>query len=104
MTETVLKGFIKQGIEPQVIVEEAIPSKGKPAQKSLGSTTVFIVNICLWEKTSTIEASRGGPREWRDFNKLVKWLKSLGIHDYKVRLFAPEDLINQTLALSNTGE
>jgi hypothetical protein len=91
MTENVLKELIAQGLSPQVIVEEAIPSKGKPARKAPGSITIFIVNIHLEGKESVVEASRGGPREWSDFNKLVKWLKGLGIHNYKVNLSDPEE-------------
>ena len=104
MTETVLKELISQGVEPQVTVEEAIPSKGKPAQKALGSTTVFIVKIRLRDKESVIESSRGTQREWSDFNTLVKWFKAMGIHDYKATLSDPEELVQQTLAFNNNGK
>ena len=104
MTVNVLKELINQGIKPVMRVEEVIPSKGKPAQKAPGSTTVFIIKISIGDNESILEASRGGPREWSDFNKLVKCLKSMGIHDYKVSLSNPEELIQQTLALSNNGK
>ncbi len=104
MTVTVLKELISQGLDPQAIIDEVIPSKGKPAQKTPGSTTVYIVKIRLRDKESVVESSRGTPREWSDFNTLVKWFKSMGIHDYRGTLSNPEQLLQQTLAFNSNGK
>ncbi len=104
MTVNVLKEMMNQGIKPVMRVEEVIPSKGKPAQKAPGSTTVFIIKVSIDGNESDLESSRGGPREWSDLNKLVKWLKSMGIHDYNGSLSNAEELVQQTLALSNNGK
>ncbi len=101
MTETVFKEVVKQGIHVQVFIQEALPIKGKPAQKKPGSRTVYIVKIALGEKEVLLESSRGGPREWASLDKLAKWLKSFGIGDYTVRHENTQALLQQQFTFQN---
>lgn len=84
----------------QVIIQEALPAKGKPAQKNPGTRTVYIVRIALCEKELLLESSRGGPREWASLDKLAKWLKSYGVDDYTVRHENTQMLLQQQFTFS----
>ena len=103
MKETVLKELIKEGVHLKIFIQEALPSKGKPAQKNLGSKTIYIVKISLGEKESRLESARGGPREWASLDKLAKWLKGHGVVDYTIRLADTQELLQQNLAFVGGG-
>lgn len=104
MKESVFKEFVLQGIHMQVLIQEALPIKGKPAQKNPGSKTVYIVKIALEGKESLLESARGGPREWASLDKLAKWLKSLGIRNYTITHANIHMLLQQNLNFFNTTD
>jgi len=84
MKENAFKEIIQHGIIPSIVAQEAIPRKGKPAQKPPGSKTVYILIIRLGDKESILEAARGGPREWSSLDKLDQWLKANGISSFSI--------------------
>jgi hypothetical protein len=64
MQESVFRELLKQNSISDIHVLETIPSKGKPAQRKEGSTTVWIVKFFYGDGMfSILEAARGGPRE-----------------------------------------
>lgn len=98
MNESAFKGILQQGIITHIEVAEALPSKGKPAQKELGSTTVWIVKIHLGGKELILESTRGGPREWASLDSLDKWLKGHGVINYSINHGSNSDaLLQQSL-------
>jgi len=103
MNESVLKEFVQQGIHMQVLIQEAFPIKGKPAQKNLGSKTVYIVKIVLGGKGTLLESARGGPREWASLDKLAKWLKLFGIRNYTITHADSQVLLQQSLFLNGAN-
>jgi hypothetical protein len=104
MKESVFKELIREGVHLKVIIQESLPSKGKPAQKNLGSKTIYIVKIMLREKETPLESARGGPREWASLDKLAKWLKTYGIVNYVIRHANAQQLLQQSIVfVSNVG-
>ena len=101
MKESGLKEFIKEGVHLKVFIQEALPIKGKPSQKSPGSKTVYIVRISLGEKEVILESTRGGPREWASLDKLSKWLKKYGIVNYTIRHTDTHKLLQQSLTFNS---
>jgi uncharacterized protein (DUF342 family) len=101
MKESGLKEFIKEGVQLKVFIQEALPIKGKPSQKSPGSKTVYIVKISLGEKEVILESTRGGPREWASLDKLSKWLKKYGIINYTIRHADTHNLLQQSLTFNS---
>ena len=105
MYENVLKAFLKQGLISEILVCETFPSKGKPAKKDLGTTTVWIIK-CKFDNNqmSILEAARGGPREWASLDNLNNWLKECGVTNYTINhIINPQELLQQRLAFVDKG-
>jgi len=86
MVENVFKVLLGQKLVTAVQLEEAIPSKGKPAKKRGPLSTIWVVRFVVNNKqVEILESMRGGPREWASLDKLNKWLRSNGIPKYEVK-------------------
>jgi len=89
MVESVFIEMLQKGIVNQVMVNESLPSKGKPAKKIPGTSTVWTVRIGLNNgEIVMLESARGGNREWASLDNLTKWLRSLGVSQYSVVLLS----------------
>lgn len=100
MIESVFIEMLQNGIVNDVTIVETLPSKGKPAKKSPGTTTVWTVKIVLNnDEVVTLESARGGNREWASLDNLTKWLRTIGISKYSVLLFSKiEDALQEKMA------
>ncbi len=96
MIESVFKDFLQQNSITDIHVLEAFPSKGKPAQKQVGSTTVWIIKYFYGDNQSSfLEAARGGPREWASLDSLSNWLRACGGEKFQVNYLSENDRIPQ---------
>jgi hypothetical protein len=85
MTESVFRMMLEQKLITAVHLEEAVPSKGKPAKRQEPFTSIWIVRIVLGNgQDGILESARGGAREWASLDKLNRWLRGLGIEKYDV--------------------
>lgn len=92
MIENVFKVLIEQQIIKNVQVQEVLPTKGKPAKKEFGASTVWIIKLNINEnQVDVFEAARGGPREWASLDNLSKWLKNHGIEEYHVNFLSQDE-------------
>jgi hypothetical protein len=100
MVESVFMDMLRKGIITNVVIEETLPRKGKPALKKVGATAVWIVRIILNNaEVLTLESARGGPREWASLDSLNKWLRSCDVSKYTINLSSrPGELLQQNLA------
>lgn len=100
MIESVFRDMVKNRLIKDLLIEETLPRKGKPALKETGTTTVWVVNVLLSDDTSfLLESARGGAREWASLSNLDKWLKACGVLRYTVK-HAPRQALQQTLAFN----
>lgn len=104
MLESVFKGLIHQKLITDIHVIEALPSKGKPAKKEVGSKSVWIVKSLYGDNQSElVEAARGGPREWASLDNLSNWLRACGVKEFQVIYAAAYDrLPQQSFEFANT--
>ena len=92
MIESVFKVLLEQQLIRDVQVQEVLPTKGKPAKKEGGSSTVWIVKLGINDNQAEIlEAARGGPREWASLDNLTRWLKTHGIEEFRVNFSTSND-------------
>ncbi len=104
MQESVFKELLHQDLITDIHVTEALPNKGKPAQKTAGSTTVWTIKFYYGDsQSSLLEAVRGGPREWASLDSLSNFLRACGVERYQVH-FSPERdrLPQQSFEFANT--
>ncbi len=103
MVESAFRELLSENSITDITVEEAFPSKGKPAKKRVGgnaSNTVWIVKIRLGEdKVFLLESARGGAREWASLDNLNKWLTSHGVPKYLVSISSPANPLQYDLEL-----
>lgn len=96
MIESVFKDLLKQTLITDIYVLETLPSKGKPAQKKTGSTTVWIIKFIYGDnQSSLLEAARGGPREWASLDNLSNWMRACGVKKYQVSFSYEYDRLPQ---------
>ncbi len=96
MQESVFKNFIQQNLITDIQVLETLPSKGKPAQKKISSTTVWIIKFFYGDnKVSVLESDRGGPREWASLDKLIRWLRACGVKKCEINFSLEYDKLPQ---------
>ena len=92
MVESVFKVLLEQHLIRDVRVQEVLPTKGKPAKKELGTSTVWIIKLDINEnQVDVLEAARGGPREWACLDNLSKWLKNHRIEEYRVNFLSQDE-------------
>lgn len=92
MIESVFRVLLDQQLIREILVQEVIPTKGKPAKKEGGSSTVWIVRFGINnDQIAILEAARGGPREWASLDSLTRWLKIHEIEEYRVNFLTPDD-------------
>lgn len=92
MIESVFKVLLEQQLIRDVQVREVLPTKGKPAKKEGGSSTVWIVKFGINDdQVAILEAVRGGAREWASLDNLTRWLKTHGVEEYRVNFLTPDD-------------
>ena len=85
MKESVFRMMLDQKLVTAVHLEEAVPSKGKPAKRLEPFTSIWIVRIVMGNgQDGVLESARGGAREWASLDKLNRWLRGLGIDKYDV--------------------
>ncbi len=104
MLESVFKGLIQQSLISGIQVIEALPSKGKPAKKEVGSKSVWIVKSLYGDNQSDfLKSARGGPREWASLDNLSNWLRTCGVKEFKVKYASEYDrLPQQSFEFANT--
>jgi hypothetical protein len=92
MQETAFRQLLQRRIIREVEVCETYPTKGKPARKDIGSTSVWVLKLFLNEhQFAYLESARGGPREWASLDNLNKWLRALGILHYQIHMLPEKD-------------
>lgn len=85
MIESVFRIMLDQNLIAAVHLEEAVPSKGKPAKRQEPFSSIWIVRIVMGNgQVGILESARGGAREWASLDKLNRWLRRLGIDKYDV--------------------
>lgn len=97
MIESVFREIVGKKLLNYVEVQEALPNKGKPAQRENGARTVWVIKASLGNEEILLESSRGGAREWASLNSLDNWIRHLGIQSYSVNHMSHEKLLQQQL-------
>jgi len=103
MTESVFRIMLDQKQIIAVHLDEAVPSKGKPAKRRGPASSIWVVRIVMGNgQVGILESARGGAREWASLDKLNKWLRGLGIDKYDVySLRQRSAALQQTLDFRN---
>lgn len=96
MKESVFRMMLDQKLITAVHLDEAVPSKGKPAKRQGPFSSVWVVRIVMGNgQVGILESARGGAREWASLDKLNRWLKGMGIAKYDVYSLRQQNAVLQ---------